>query len=195
MPQVLRELRCSERIMTTEPPLDKLRHDHAAATQAVKAVADLVADLTGAPSTAWPGIGERLRSSIEGLAQNLLLHFRLEEEALFPQVRAMMSEGAPAVDILSQFLDGEADDDLTAHFLMRSRLRELTSVLDAGQQAGGLAADQLAAIRTTTNLLADILRRHADKEHRLIFPMIERMLDAAQMAEVADRMRNTRQAT
>jgi len=181
--------------MTTEPPLDKLRHDHAAATQAVKAVADLVADLTGAPSTAWPGIGERLRSSIEGLAQNLLLHFRLEEEALFPQVRAMMSEGAPAVDILSQFLDGEADDDLTAHFLMRSRLRELTSVLDAGQQAGGLAADQLAAIRTTTNLLADILRRHADKEHRLIFPMIERMLDAAQMAEVADRMRNTRQAT
>jgi len=175
--------------MTTEPPLDKLRHDHAAATQAVKAVADLVADLTGAPSTAWPGIGERLRSSIEGLAQNLLLHFRLEEEALFPQVRAMMSEGAPAVDILSQFLDGEADDDLTAHFLMRSRLRELTSVLDAGQQAGGLAADQLAAIRTTTNLLADILRRHADKEHRLIFPMIERMLDAGQMAQVAERMR------
>jgi len=186
--------------MTTEAPLDKLRHDHAAATQAVKLVADLVADLTGAPPTAWPDIGERLRgerrlrTSVEGLAQILLPHFRLEEEVLFPQVRAMMSEGAPAVDILSQFLDGEADDDLTAHFLLRSRLRELTSVLDAGQQPGGLGADELAVIRTTTNLLADVLRRHAEKEHKLIFPMIERMLDPAQMAEVAERMRNIRQA-
>jgi len=192
---MLRELRCSERIMTTEPPLDKLRHDHAVATQAVKAVADLVADLTGSAPTPRPDIGERLRTSVEELAQILLPHFRLEEEALFPQVRAMMSEGAPAVDILSQFLDGEADDDLTAHFLMRARLRELASDLDAGQQAGGLAADELAAIRATTNLLADILRRHAEKEHKLIFPMIERMLDAGQMAEVAERMGQIRQAT
>jgi iron-sulfur cluster repair protein YtfE (RIC family) len=180
--------------MTVESPLDRLRDDHAAATQAVKLVADLVADLSGSAPTSWPDVGGRLKSGAAELGRILLQHFRLEEEALFPQVRAMMSEGAPAVDILSQFLDGEADDDLTAHFLMRSRLRELTSVLDAGQQAGGLAADQLAAIRTTTNLLTDILRRHADKEHRLIFPMIERMLDAAQMAEVAERMGQIRQA-
>ena len=181
--------------MTVESPLDRLRQDHAAATQAVKAVADLVGEVSSSAPAPSADAGERLSSSVAKLRDMLLLHFRLEEEALFPQVRAMMSEGAPAVDILSQFLDGEADDDLTAHFLMRARLRELASDLDAGQQAGGLAADQLAAVRTTTNLLADILRRHADKEHRLIFPMIERMLDAAQMAEVADRMRNTRQAT
>jgi iron-sulfur cluster repair protein YtfE (RIC family) len=180
--------------MTVEPPLDRLRRDHATATQAVKVVADLVADLSGSAPAPSPDAGERLSNSVAKLREILLLHFRLEEEALFPQVRAMMSEGAPAVDILSQFLDGEADDDLTAHFLLRSRLRELTAALDAGQQAGGLAADQLTAIRTTTNLLADILRRHADKEHKLIFPMIERMLDPAQMAEVAERMSSIRQA-
>jgi len=188
LPEVPRQIRCPESAMAVASPLDRLREDHAAAIEAVRDLADLAGALSASAPTPWSDSGERLSGALEKARDILLLHFRLEEEALFPEARAIISAGAPAVDILTQFLDGQADDDLTAHFLMRSRLRELASALDAGRQVGELDADEVGVIHTNTNLLADTLRRHAEKEHRLIFPMIERMLDEAQMKEVAERM-------
>jgi hemerythrin-like domain-containing protein len=47
-------------------------------------------------------------------------------------------------------------------------------------------------LRGLTNATRDLLERHADKEHKLVFPMIERLLDPEQMAAAGERMRALR---
>jgi len=174
--------------MTDRSPIDELRADHAALTAAMQTVADCLARLSDAAATPWAGAGDELLAKVEDLRGLLLLHFRREEEALFPEVIAMISQGAPRVDILSQFFSGEADDDLTAHTIIRSRIRELCEAMTEAHRAADIKPDGVRGMRTTVNLAADILRRHMEKEHTIIFPMIERMLDEAQMTKVGQGM-------
>ncbi len=181
--------------MTDASPLDALRADHAAATAAIQSLADFISGMSEAAATPWPLSGETLRARAEDLRNLLLLHFRREEEALFPEAIAMISKGAPRVDILSQFFEGQADDDLTAHTVMRSRMKDLLSAIEEARAAREFTPKGIQQMRTVVSLLADILRRHMEKEHTLVFPMIERMLGNPQMARVAERMGRIHRAT
>jgi iron-sulfur cluster repair protein YtfE (RIC family) len=132
---------------------------------------------------------QEIRSQVETLEQAMLLHFRKEEEGLYPEVQRITAEGAPAVDILSQFFGQQADDDLTAHRLLRGRMREMLGLLEAVRGAREFDSGWSEGLRAVVGAAQDLLTRHARKEDTLVFPMIERLLDDAQMAAAGERMR------
>jgi iron-sulfur cluster repair protein YtfE (RIC family) len=162
--------------MSTATPVDQLKEEHAAATVALR-------ELQKTAVAADPS----LKAKGEFFRTELLKHFRHEEEAVFPAVIALAAEGAPTVDILTQFFNGETDEDLKAHTIMRSRLREMNEILE-GESTSEIEAEALSQLQIVLRLTADILQRHIAKEHSVIFPMIERLLDDAQMTLVAKRM-------
>ena len=175
--------------MSDISPMEELRKEHESALEAMRGLADRVRTLAPGRQAA-DDLGKQLSS----LRQELLLHFRKEEEALFPDVREMVAEGAPKVDILSQFFSEEADDDLRAHYLLLRWTQELATLLAEVGRAGSLDSDSAGRVRGLVNATLDLLQRHADKEQKLVFPMIERLLDASQMAAVKERMRAIRPA-
>lgn len=175
--------------MNETSPIGELRADHDAALAKMNELAEAVSRLQNARAAGPMQAGEEVQALTGQLQRALLLHFRKEEEALFPDLLAMVSRGAPAVDILSQFFGEEADDDLKAHALLRGRLRDLCAVMKDASERGRLDEAGAARLDTLVSLTKDLLERHAKKEHELIFPMIARLLDESQMAAVRERMK------
>ena len=177
--------------MSERLPTDELRAEHEVALRGMGEVVEASALLRSVSSDkAWEAVGARLGRLREGL----LLHFRKEEEGLFPEVAAMAAQGAPRVDILGQFFGEQADDDLTAHALLRQRMDEMAAVVVEvvkRRRGGGSEAERLGTLVEATR---DLLERHAGKEDRLVFPMIERVLSPEQMAAVRERMEAIRRA-
>ena len=133
------------------------------------------------------------RKTLDELRASLLLHFRVEEEGLYPDVQRIAAEGAPRVDILTAFFGEESDDDLKAHALLRARLEEIGGMLSRAQ-AAGMSDELVGRLANAANLAHDLLSRHAAKEDTLIFPLVERLLDAAQRAAVEAKMQSLRQS-
>ena len=167
--------------MSERTPVDALRAEHEVVRGKMSELAEAVLGLRAEEGKQWGEVGEGLCSRAAELRDALVMHVRKEEEGLFPDVIGMVSRGAPRVDILSSFFGAEADDDLKAHTLLRSRLKEVAALLDGAEEAG--ECDTATAAR-----LGTVLERHAKKEHELVFPMIERLLDDSQMAAVGERL-------
>ena len=177
--------------MAKRLPTDELREEHQAALDGFEGLRQALEGVRGGggadgggadESRAWAGLRKRL-DEVRAL---LLLHFRKEEDGLFPDVVSLVSRDAPRVDILTHFFGEEADDDLKAHTLLRGRLRELTEMLEG--EAAGLGDEAQPRLESLLGMSRDLLERHAAKEHKLVFPMIERLLDESQMAAAQDRM-------
>lgn len=180
--------------MSERSPTDELRAEHDVAFAKMDSLADAVARLQRSEADRSADVGEGADACAAEVQRALLLHFRKEEEGLFPDVLSVVSRGAPRVDILSHFFGGEADDDLKAHALLRGRLKDVRGLLDEAAQAGQLDRAAAARLDTLVGLTKDLLGRHAKKEHELVFPMIERLLDEPQMAAVRERMREISKA-
>lgn len=136
-----------------------------------------------------PGVHEEaLAKGLSGVRGTLLLHFRKEEEGLFPEVQQMVSEGAPAVDIIAGFFREQSDEDLKAHTLLRGRMLEMSELLARLAASGGGSGKVLERLGLAAEATYGLLQRHARKEETVVFPIIERLLDEAQMAVVAGRM-------
>jgi len=174
--------------MSERSPTEELRAEHVVALAKMNEFAQAASYLQSGKETTWNRAGEDVRARASELQEALLLHFRKEEDGLFPDVLSMVSRGAPPVDILSHFFGDEADDDLKAHTVVRGRLRDVRALLDGAAQAGQLDGAAAARLDTLVGLTQDLLERHAKKEHELVFPMIERLLDESQMAAVKERM-------
>lgn len=100
------------------------------------------------------------------LEHALKVHFRQEEEALFPVLgRVIGTEGGPIAVMLE-----EHDEIEAAHAVMTEELRkenpELNKVADAGRT------------------IIAILEPHIHKEDRVLFPMAMHHLSKEQLAEV-----------
>ncbi len=175
--------------MGEKTPTDELRDEHEHARAAIAGLQRKIEAFCASPDSSRPEVAGDLRNDLDQLSRSLLLHFRKEEEGLFPELRQMVSKGAPRVDILGNFFGEEADDDLKAHYLLRSRLRQLPELLDAADKPGGMDAETSGRLRGLTEATRDLLQRHVDKEHQLVFPMIERLLAPQQMAAAGQRMR------
>ena len=169
-------------------PLEELRDEHSVALDVMREASDEVRAITASAPSAWGPEADKLLWRLRELRRALVLHFRKEEEGLFPDVRAKVAEGAPPKDILAQFFGEQADDDLTAHHLLRQRTQALLSHLQELQRTGQLDAESCERLPALADSTSDLLQRHAEKENKLVFPMIERLLDESQMAAVRDRM-------
>jgi len=106
------------------------------------------------------GLRERAREFREFFAQNLVNHFRAEEEVLFPQLGSRVPESGEIIDLL-----------LREHEQIRSAMPNLQTETGLGK----LIFD-----------LGDLLERHIRKEERELFPLFEEhanLFDADAMGE------------
>jgi hemerythrin-like domain-containing protein len=177
--------------MSSTSQLAILRHEHDVAIGLMTSILDQAQAF--ASSSSGSQSPADMRRAMQELGDAMLLHFRVEEEGLYPRARQIAAEGAPRVDILTSFFNEESDDDLKAHALLRARLKELGAMLDRAR-TDGLSAELAARLASAAHATHDLLSRHASKETTLIFPLIERFLDTAQMAAVEERMRSIRQS-
>ena len=104
------------------------------------------------------GLRERAKEFLAFYANNLLPHFRAEEEVLFP----LLGSAVPG----SQEMIGQLERD-------HAEIRKAIPQLEAGTNLAKLIFD-----------LGDLLERHIRKEERELFPLFEQKLDARQ-AEAA----------
>ena len=110
------------------------------------------------------GLRERAQEFREFFAENLVNHFRAEEEVLFPEISARIPESRDLVDLL-----------VREHEQMRSAIRNL-------QEEIGLAKLVFD--------LGDLLEHHIRKEERELFPLFEENVDLFDVEIVGERITN-----
>jgi hemerythrin-like domain-containing protein len=132
---------------------------------------------------------------VAALRDALLLHFRREEEALFPDLVDLMSEDAPEADIIAGFFRQESDDDVSAHTTLRLALHGIANLLEQMAVPNARPQHSVSALRDRFERARDLLSRHAEKEETVIFPMVERLLEEAQLRAIAARLATITSAT
>ncbi len=109
------------------------------------------------------GLRSRAREFRDFFAKNLTNHFRAEEEALFPPLRALMPNSEPIINQL-----------LREHQEIRSAITNL----EAETGLGKVIFD-----------LGDLLERHIRKEERELFPLFEQHANRFDAAAVGEQIR------
>jgi hemerythrin-like domain-containing protein len=108
--------------------------------------------------TGAAGLRERAKECVEFYENNLVAHFRAEEEVLFPA----LCDGAPGSETVVKDLLGQHQE-----------IRLLMSRIETGAGSAKLIFD-----------LGDLLERHIRKEERELFPIFEDRVDDAKAAAV-----------
>jgi iron-sulfur cluster repair protein YtfE (RIC family) len=169
-------------------PFDELSQEHVALLVDARDLQASVRGLTQ-PAAATRALGSTIRNTLDIFQRRLHVHFRREEEGVFPEARRLLSEGAQGADVFGRFFGEEAEDDMTAHATLAGRVSELIEMAAQMEAAGGPDAAAARRLLALTDLTASLLERHAAKEDTLILPMIERALTPAQVDAVRDRLR------
>jgi hemerythrin-like domain-containing protein len=175
--------------MAERPLLEGLYRDHRALAQDAAGLREAVRGLAASPDPAVESaLDGRLRGRLARFQEALWHHFRREQDGLYPEARQLISQGAGRGDVFGQFFAGEAEEDLGAHETLRVRVDEMIQAVAAAEQAGQLEAGALARLRSALGLVCDLLHRHADKEDRFIYPMLQQALDWEQRQRVRQRL-------
>jgi regulator of cell morphogenesis and NO signaling len=159
-------------------PLQELNGEHQSLAADVRQIEAAVREIGAAQAPSWAEDARTLRDQVEMFRRALAMHFRREEEGLFPDAQRMVADQAGPGDALSQFFAEEADEDTSAH----------TSLAEAMTRATGPDQESLGRLRALVSTTRSLLESHADRESKIIFPMIARALNDDQMEQVARRM-------
>lgn len=178
--------------MSHASPLDELRKEHQLVLADIADIHAAMRETATSPESARDILSGTLRSRLGMFHQGILLHFRREEECLFPDARVIVSQSAGRANLLGEFLESEAEEDMRAHQVITARTNEIASLLTAGEQQGSLPALSLSHLRTLVGLTHDLLVRHAEKEDKMVFPLIERSLSTDQLELIYERLRAVR---
>jgi len=114
------------------------------------------------------GLKERAQELRDFFANNLVRHFRAEEEALFPKLRQLVPESAALLDQLARD---------------HRQIRDAISQLDGEIALGKLVFD-----------LGDLLERHIRKEERDLFPLFEQHIGETEAETVGDEIKKILEA-
>jgi len=167
-------------------PFEELREEHTALLNEAQDIQSTVRALSGGKEASL-GVSEILGDELEMFRGQLRMHFRKEEECLFPEAQRMISEGAATGDLFGRFFGEEAEDDMSAHSALSRRTNEMLEVTDGIADSGG-SQDKARKLMALVNLIVGLLERHAAKEETLIFPMLEKSLTTAQIETVRSRL-------
>jgi regulator of cell morphogenesis and NO signaling len=110
---------------------------------------------------------ERAEYVFRDLHEGLLRHIRVEDTLLFP-----LLEKHPMLQPAAQ--------------VMRQEHRRIEGILAALEDA--LAEERAAEAKASLDRLADVLASHNHKEERVLYPRVDRLLDAGQRAALADEL-------
>lgn len=160
-------------IEARENPLLRLSNDH---EEVLEVLAKLKSDLTDAERTVEIRVLSRLREICKYFEQQVNLHIRLEEEALFP--------------ILEQYLPREGGPIgvmLYEHSIYREFLKEFEEALLSLQRfpESMVLRDRLVDIGRE---LVQLLTGHIHKEERVLFVLANLNLTLSQKDEILGQM-------
>lgn len=124
------------------------------------------------------------------MATRLLLHARLEDDALFPAVESALGASGPTSVMREEHREIHAEAER-----FRATLRELHEVEHPSIVAGGERLRDLTAaggsaedLRATGAEIVRLLDSHFGKEEAILFPMARQVLGQAEMQSVARAM-------
>jgi regulator of cell morphogenesis and NO signaling len=169
-------------------PLQELNGEHQSLAADVRQIEAAVREIGAAQAPSWAEDARTLRDQVEMFRRALAMHFRREEEGLFPDAQRMVADQAGPGDALSQFFAEEGDEDTSAHASLRTRVKDVLSLAEAMTRATGPDQESLGRLRALVSTTRSLLESHADRESKIIFPMIARALNDDQMEQVARRM-------
>lgn len=167
--------------MSPASPIDELRKEHQ------RLLTDLK-DLQDSARESSDQVTATGRDRIEMFQRALQIHFRREEEGLFPDARQLVARSSKRPALLSSFFGSEAEEDIAAHRVLAERTQQLLDLVWDISQAAKPDPPSMARLRALLGLTRGLFERHADKEDKLIFPMIERSLAPAQLEQVGERI-------
>lgn len=151
-------------------PVRELGHSHEHLTKLVLEAGHLLRATPGERKV--EGTALRLRTCLGSLRENLLRHFALEEEGLFPFIRASLPGRGEQVDRLA-----------LAHDTICGSVVRLAHAADTGQ-----ANEDRSALASLYGRFETAYARHSREEADL-FAELERALDASQRAQLAELLR------
>jgi len=125
---------------------------------------DVLAYLASVEAEMMTRAGSNLAEFAAYLQNEVMQHFTIEEQALFPLLAGHLSPEQGPLAVMH-----------AEHASFRERLAALATALRAGNRD---------AQRTHAAELIELLRGHIAKEDHVLFPMAGRLLSAAEQAEV-----------
>jgi hemerythrin-like domain-containing protein len=120
-----------------------------------------------------------LHKILEFFDKDVTLHFRREEEVLFPALeRHMAAEKSPAKMLLH-----EHDD-------WRELYRRLKEIV-AGIEAGGVGSTEALSVEAqeVNGAIQHLLREHIKKENESLLPLARSLLSDAELKEISEKWR------
>jgi hemerythrin-like domain-containing protein len=168
--------------------LDQLREEHESILRQVDVVRQRLAQLSGKPEADSASAVAECQKAVLRLRRAFLVHRCREEVGLFPEVELLISEGTARVDIVRDFLYGEAEDDILAHLEIEQNLTKMGELIEGPRRRDTTGAETLGAISALSQATLALLERHAQKEDSLVFPMMVRMLSEEQLGAVGRRL-------
>ena len=145
--------------MSERTPVDALRAEHEVVRGKMKELADAVLSLPAEERKQWGEVGEGLRSRVAELREALVVHFRKEEEGLFPvYLRRAGADAALVERILREHME----------------LQGLARALRAEVAAEDVRAETLRA-------LGELLSNHVRLEERELFEAIQATVPAEEL--------------
>ncbi|TAK37033.1 MAG: hemerythrin domain-containing protein [Chloroflexota bacterium] len=106
--------------------------------------------------------------------QELELHLKKEEVALFPAMEAVIGT------------DGPTHVMLIEHEELRKNLAQLKTLVPTLSEPDGVLSKQL---KKTGDYVCRLLREHIEKEDAVLFPMADQIVPPAEMAKVDQKVR------
>ena len=115
----------------------------------------------------------RVLTAVEFIEDEVGVHNRSEEEALFP--------------VLEKYVEGPTKVMRDDHKVLKKEFRRLRRAVDRvdGQRTSKKAAADLASIART---IVQIFVNHIHKENYILFPLVQKFLTKDALREVARRM-------
>ncbi|MEW6511907.1 MAG: hemerythrin domain-containing protein [Bacteroidota bacterium] len=115
----------------------------------------------------------RVLKAVEFIEEEVSVHNRSEEEALFP--------------VLERYVEGPTKLMREDHKVLKKEFRRLRKAVDAvgARRKDGQAAAELAAI---SKVIVQLFVNHIHKENHILFPLVQKFLTKDALREVARRM-------
>lgn len=115
----------------------------------------------------------RVRDAVGFLADEVEVHNRHEEEALFP--------------VLERYVEGPTDVMREEHRALKRELKKLRGALKK-LGAGRPRAATLKAVRTHAQTVIQKFVNHIHKENNILFPLVQKFLTRDALREIARRL-------
>jgi regulator of cell morphogenesis and NO signaling len=115
----------------------------------------------------------RVREAVGFLADEVEVHNRHEEEALFP--------------VLERYVEGPTGVMREEHRILKRELRKLRSAAEKlSSPRPGTAS--LKLVRTHAQIVIQIFVNHIHKENNILFPLVQKFLTRDALREIARRL-------